>query len=313
MKTNLLYTLVGIVLGIFGFAVARQLQLGTLGSGTTITPNRLEQSTDLDQLKRQLELSQNRVRKLETLIGAASIANDKLNRIDRNDKNPNRIENLQELIDQAKPFIRALLEPEIEKALASGEFQGVGQFMRFADELGLSDTQRVALNDQFKALSRQRTEEFLEKLRDNETSLFGLMKESSEWENSLSPDIDAIYQENLSPEQFAQYEEKRLVEQTQRVADKADAQLDMLNNSIKDLSSSQQDQIYSIMARRSPYYKEEMEIQTESGPSPNQSPIESAEAMNTEIENVILPHQRDAWIQYKRRQDLLSGITGWAN
>jgi len=163
MKSNLLYTVVGIVLGIFGLTVFQQFNLGTLTNRDETTPNRLEQSTDLAQLKRQLELSQNRVRKLETLIGAATMANNQLNRVDYNDENPNRIEDLEELIDRAKPLIRALLEPEIEKALADGEFQGVGQFVRFADELGLSDSQRAALRDRFEEFSRQRTEEFLER------------------------------------------------------------------------------------------------------------------------------------------------------
>jgi hypothetical protein len=313
MKTNLLYTVVGIVLGIFGLTVIQQLNLGTLGDGPEYTPNRLEQSTDMAQLKRQLDLSQKRVRKLEALIGAATMANDQLNTMDHRKENPNRIENLQQLVDRAKPLIRALMEPEIEKALADGEFGNVGQFMRFADELGLSDSQKAALHEEFRALSRQKTEDFIEKLRDNETSLFGLMKESAQWENSLSPEIDAIYKEQLSETQYAQYEEKRLVERTQRVGDRADAQLDQLNNRIKDLTGAQQDQIYTIMARRSPYYQEGMEIQTESGSTQGRPRIESSEEMNTEIEKVILPHQRDEWIKYKRQQALLSGITSWTD
>ncbi len=314
MKTNILYTFIGIALGIFGLTVFQQLNLGSFGgSGQTSSPNRLEQTTNMDRLKRQLELSQNRVRKLETLIGAATLANDQLNSLDRQKENPNRIENLQELIDRAKPLILALMEPEIEKALASGEFGSVDRFMKFADELGLSNSQKSALQEEFKELSRQKTEEFLEKLRDDETSLFGLMKESAEWDNSLSPEIDAIYENQLSADQYTAYEEKRFLQRTQHVADNADAQLDTLNNRIEDLTETQQDQIYTIMARRSSAYDEKMEIQTESGSTRNQPPLESDEAMNAEIEKIILPHQRDEWVKYKRQQSLLSGITRWAD
>lgn len=309
MKNNLLYVLAGIAVGVFGYTLFTQLTLGSLGGSRDATPNRLAQSEDMQQLKRQLELSQKRVTQLESLIGAASLANDRINRISgRKDEDINKVANLKGLIDGAKPFLRELILPELEEAMANGDYRDVGRFMQWADELELSNSQRVDLQQRFQELSRQNADKILEQIKDDETSMFSIFKQMEDYDASMAPEIDAIYQAELNPEQFTQYQEKQFSKRTQTVSDQADSKLDSLNRQVKDLTDTQQDQIYSLMARKSPFYSADMEIEIAGQAAASREPITSDEELNDEISNVILPHQRDDWKKYQRRQKLLSGL-----
>ncbi|MEM6883945.1 MAG: hypothetical protein AAF571_02860 [Verrucomicrobiota bacterium] len=309
MKQNLLYVLAGIAIGVFGYTLFTQLTLGSLGGGRVATTNRLEENSDVEKLQRQLELSQKRVTQLESLIGAATLANDRINSISqRKEEDINRIANLKGLIDSAKPFLRELILPELEEAMANGDYKDVASFMEWADELELSNSQRASLQKRFEELSRQNAEELLEQIKDDETSMFSIFKQMENYEADIGPEIDAIYQSELDSEQFLKYQEKQFEKRTQQVADQADSRLDGLNRQITDLSESQQDQIFALMARRSPYYASNMEIEVESSSVSNGEPIADDDALFQRIDQVILPHQRDDWKKYQRRQKLLSGL-----
>ncbi len=309
MKNNLLYVLAGVAIGVFGYTLFNQLVLGSLGGYREATPTRLDQSNDMVQLRRQLDMSQKRVTQLESLIGAASLANDRINRASRNkDQDVEKISNLKDLIDGAKPFLRELILPELEEAMDSGEFRSVATFMQWADELELSSGQRTKLQQQFEALSRQQAETVIDQIKDDETSMFSIFKQMDEYDLKMAPEIDAIYQSELNAEQFTKYQAKRFEQRTERVSDQADAKLNRLSNEVKDLTESQQDQIYALMARRSPYYSSDMEIEIKGQTTPVRDPIASDVELNDAISDVILPHQRDSWKKYQRRQTLLSGL-----
>lgn len=309
MKQNILYILAGVAIGVFGYTLFTQFTLGSLGGSRTATPNRLEQSNDIQQLKRQLELSQKRVTQLESLIGAASLANDRINRISkRKGEEIDKVANLKGLIDGAKPFLRELILPELEEAMANGDYKDVVTFMEWADELDLNNSQRTNLQDRFEELSRQNADQLLEQIKDDETSMFSIFRQMEDYDANMGPEIDAIYQAELDSEQFLKYQEKQFDKRSQTVSDQADSRLDGLNRQVKDLSEDQQDQIYTLMARKSPYYSPEMEIEIEGGAVNSREPIASDDELYGEIDNIILPHQRDEWKKYQRRQKLLSGL-----
>ncbi|MEM6600433.1 MAG: hypothetical protein AAF649_03510 [Verrucomicrobiota bacterium] len=309
MKQNLLYILAGAAIGVFGYTLLAQLTLGSLGGSREATPNRLEQSSDMQQLKRQLELSQKRVTQLESLIGAASLANDRINQISkRNDEEIHKISNLKGLIDSAKPLLRELILPELEEAMANGDYEDVATFMQWADELDLSNSQRFNLKRQFEELSRRNADKLLEQIKDDETSMFAIFQGMEDYEANIGPEVDAIYQSELDSDQFLKYQTKQFEKRAQLVSDQADSRLDSLNRQVTDLSAEQQDQIYTIMARKSPYYTPQMEIEMEGNAVAGLPQISSDEEMYSEIGQVILPHQRDDWKKYQRRQKLLSGL-----
>ncbi|WOO40887.1 hypothetical protein [Rubellicoccus peritrichatus] len=310
MKSNPFYLVAGIGIGIFAYAIFAQI--GRQEQEAPMVYSEVLDTTDVGKLKQRLEASQQRVERLESMMAVATMTESRLQQIQNPDGNPDdEITNFATLIDKAKPVLRELILPEIEANIANGDWDTFRQFDRWQDTLNLRPEQQERIQQQLDELSRQRAEWFVDRLKDDQTSMFSLFQETAKYENSGDPEVDAIFAANLDPNQLEVYNDERFTEDMQRVENQAANRLDQVVRFVPDLSESQQDEIYSIMARSSDGYRPEMQISIDdSQVQGNAFPL-TKEQRSEEIEQILLPHQRGDWEAYQKREKLLSGLGDW--
>lgn len=211
------------------------------------------------------------------------------------------------LIDRSKPLLRALILPELEKSMANGDFGGDFELNFWSDLLALDSNQRALLKRELDALARARSEQFIDQLKNDETSMFTLFNQMSDFENIVDPQVDAIYANHLDFNQLGQYEEKRLEQRAKKVDAEAANALDRITYHIPDLNETQQDAIYVALSRSAKAYTPEMQIATGESVANDNSPLDS-EQRTAVIEQILQPHQRSDWKTYRSREELLSGV-----
>lgn len=265
-------------------------------------------SDDVTELQARLTASQKRVARLESMISMATAAENKLQQIkDQENADENKIDDLATLIDRSKPLLRKLILPELEKSMADGDFGGDFELSFWSDLLELDSNQQTLLQRKLDALARERSETFIEQLKDDETSMFSIFNQMSDFDNVVDPEVDAVYANHLNPEQLKSYEDKRLEQRAQRVDAEAANTLDRISYHIPDLNEQQQDEIYVVLSRSSKAYTPEMQIATGDKVSNDNNPLNS-EQRTAAIEQILQPHQRSDWKTYRSREELLSGI-----
>jgi hypothetical protein len=306
-RVNPMLFIAGVGVGIFTYAIF-QFSGPSSDSSPQVTLNSVLATDDVAELKARLSASQQRVSRLESMISMATVAENKLQEIkDPENAAENQISDMATLIDRSKPLLRALILPGLEKSMAAGEFRGVSELSFWSEMLDLNSNQQALLKRELDALARQRSEQFMEQLKDDETSMFSLFNQMSEFENIGDPQVDAIYANQLSPDQLEQYEGKRLEQRATRVDAEAANSLDRINYHIPDLNETQQDQIYVVLSRSSKAYTPEMQIATGDSVNNDSSPLNEAQR-SAAIEQVLQPHQKSDWNTYRNREELLSGV-----
>lgn len=310
MKSNPFYLTAGIGIGIFAYAIFAQL--GHDDQEPVVLRSSVLETSDVDKLKQRLEASQKRVERLESMMAVATMTESRLQQIQNPDADPeDEITNFASLIDKAKPVLRELILPEVEADLANGDWRAFRDFERWNGLLDLRPEQQEQIQQRLDQLSRQRAEWFINGLKDDQTSMFSLFKESARFENEGDPEVDAIFEQNLDPDQLSIYQEERFNEDMQRVENDAANRLDQVVRYVPDLSEAQQDEIYSIMARSSSAYQPEMEIAIGDSQVQNNTFALTDEQRDEAVEQVLLPQQRGDWEAYQKRQRLLSGLGDW--
>ncbi|MEO0795266.1 MAG: hypothetical protein AAFX93_08900 [Verrucomicrobiota bacterium] len=306
MKANPLLLIAGIGIGLFGHAF-----FSNIGESDPVPVEPISsilETDDLSELKARLAASQRRVSRLESMLSAATMAENRLQQIkDPDNTDTNQIGNIADLIDRSKPVLRALILPEIERSIANNEWGDDFELNYWADTLELSPDQRSRLRGELDALARARAEIFMDQLKDDQTSMFSLFQQMSDYENIGDPKVDSIYAKHLDPDQREQYDQHQFDERMERVDSEAANRLDMIGYHIPDLSETQQDQIYTALARSSRAYTPEMQIAAGDNVSPEYGPL-TGEERDLAIEQILLPHQQSDWAVYRNRQEILSGI-----
>lgn len=295
----------GIGVGIFAYSMFSQ------SSGST--SQQVEQSgvlatNDLSELKARLAASQKRVSRLESMLSMATVAENKFQKIkDPENASENQITDLASLIDRSKPIFRGLILPELEKSMANGDLAEDFELSFWSETLDLNPDQEALLKRELDVLANQRAEEFIDQLKDDETSMFSLFNQMADLENIEDPEVDAIYANHLDSEQLEQYEHERLEQRVQKVDTEAANALDRINSTIPDLNEQQQDQIYVVLSRSSKAYTPDMQIATGDHVSSDNSALDQ-EQRSAAIESILEPHQQSDWATYRNREKLLSGI-----
>lgn len=308
-RLNPMLFVAGIGVGVFAYSMF-------LASGESDMNRASEQAAlnsvlatdDVSELKARLAASQKRVSRLESMISMATVAENKLQQIkDPENADENKISDLATLIDRSKPLLRQLILPELEKSMADGDFGGDFELSFWSDLLELDSNQQTLLQRELDALARERSEMFIDQLKDDETSMFALFNQMSDFENIADPEVDAIYANHLDPDQLESYEDERLGQRVEKVDAEAANGLDRINYHIPDLDEKQQDEIYVVLSRSSKAYTPEMQIATGDDVSGDNTPLDS-EQRTAAIEQILQPHQRSDWATYRNREALLSGI-----
>ncbi len=309
MKSNFMYMLAGIAIGVFVYTV-----VGQVGGEVSLeqSSHSLNDSEDMEQLKRQLEMSQKRVSRVESMLAAATVADNQISKLRGENQDEGAVKTFANLIDKSKPVLRELMLPELEKNMASGNWREFRKLDKWSKELDFSEKQKRKIRKKLDHLARERADHFIEALKDDQTSMFSMFEEMSQFEKKGDVEIDKIFKEEVDEEQYGLYEEQRFNESIQHVQDEADSRLDMLNRQVPNLTVQQQDEIYTILARNSTRYSSDMQIAVgEDISDVVNNPILTSEERNSAIDEVIQPHQRQEWEVYKKRESLLSGLNFW--
>ncbi len=304
-----MYMLAGIAIGVFVYTV-----VGQVGGEVSLeqSSHSLNDSEDMEQLKRQLEMSQKRVSRVESMLAAATVADNQISKLRGENQDEGAVKTFANLIDKSKPVLRELMLPELEKNMASGNWREFRKLDKWSKELDFSEKQKRKIRKKLDHLARERADHFIEALKDDQTSMFSMFEEMSQFEKKGDVEIDKIFKEEVDEEQYGLYEEQRFNESIQHVQDEADSRLDMLNRQVPNLTVQQQDEIYTILARNSTRYSSDMQIAVgEDISDVVNNPILTSEERNSAIDEVIQPHQRQEWEVYKKRESLLSGLNFW--
>lgn len=308
-RLNPMLFVAGIGVGVFVYSMfLASRESGTNSAFDQAALNSVLDTDDVSELRARLAASQQRVTRLESMISMATAAENKLQQIkDPENADQNQISDLATLIDRSKPLLRQLILPELEKSMADGDFGGDFELSFWSDLLDLNSNQQALLQRELDALARERSEKFIDQLKDDETSMFALFNQMSEFENIADPEVDAIYANHLDPEQLGQYEDERLEQRAKKVDAEAANGLDRITYHIPDLDEQQQDEIYVVLSRSSKAYTPEMQIATGDDVSGDNSPLDS-EQRSSAIEQILQPHQKSDWATYRNREALLSGL-----
>lgn len=200
-------------------------------------------------------------------------------------------------------FAKLLNSPEARKlmkgfagAMSRGADQMIAAELETQKEkLGLTDDQTESIKGKLVAMIKEETERFKSELDDDSRSFSEIMEAQGDFWQNNEPDIDALFKEELSNEQYALYQREQLVEKTERVQRRATSELGQLNRTLK-LSDEQADQVFGILVQQSSDYDESMAIEGITATLPE---VANAEGVSKEdaIRSVLNPEQAETYNQ----------------
>lgn len=303
-NVNVLVLIAGIGIGIFAHAMLRPPERFVAAAAAEQEAGWTVEGNDPDILKAQLELMAADNRALRADLNSAR--RYRSTRAVKELARSKGAKNASELIDYSKPIFRELILPELRANREQAIRDGVQKALKDrAERLNLSDEQLRLLEERLGYQQAAKLDELEKVLNDDESSLTEYFQKQWEQERGGDPKVDDIFLGVLDQEQQETYTEIRLEENAEQVTRDADRQLANLNN-IVELDEDQQDAIFPVFARNSPGYREEMQF--EGVDVTDTTAISEDTARDEAIQSVLRPDQMDAWNDYKRRQEILSGF-----
>ncbi|MES2709030.1 MAG: hypothetical protein V4726_20710 [Verrucomicrobiota bacterium] len=174
---------------------------------------------------------------------------------------------------------------------------------RIQNEYALGDLSRkyhlsTAQQDSLRAWQAAKTEEriaAMRRLNESENSTFEDMVRS---ERKIRPDdgLDAFMESTLTGTDLANFKNDRLQQRVERVQAEAEQRVSRLNGIVQ-LDDTQQDQVFSLMARSSPDFDPGMKFEGLGGDT-TQLPV--GQSRDEAIMQVLRPDQR---VQYEQQRE----------
>ena len=130
----------------------------------------------------------------------------------------------------------------------------------YTDKLGLSEAQVASLKTRLSAQMNEQMEEFNKKLDNEDMSMQEIMMQQREVMMGQEDVMAEILKEELTPEQYEDFEREQLVEKTERVQRDSDRELARLDRDL-DLTEAQEDQVFGILVQTNSDYDESMGIE----------------------------------------------------
>ncbi len=200
------------------------------------------------------------------------------------------------VFQHAKPVLRDLtpLFDAMRRKEQRREFDRIAAHMGEAYQL--NEAQRTALKNWLGERAAQDAERFNTMAFADNTTLEDLAKAS----RYQRPDkaLDEFMDHTLTGPALQRYDGDRLRERAQSVENAANNRVNRLN-SVVELDSSQQDRVFSIMARSSPDFDPSMKLD---GISPSSTSISPGQDREQAILNVLRPDQRQRYEAYRQKQ-----------
>ncbi|MEC7857075.1 MAG: hypothetical protein VYA96_04940, partial [Verrucomicrobiota bacterium] len=231
------------------------------------------QSDDKNQKTASTEPSQKKVpQKTNDLTNSSktNIANGLSNSPKTTKPKIVEIENNDEDEEPAGPeeaFAKLLNSPEarsLMKGFAGAMSRGADRMIAAEmesqkEKLDLTDAQVDSIKEKMVTIIQDETKRFQSDLDDDNRSFAEIMQSQGDFWEKNEPKINALLKEELTDEQFANYERNELVEKTEGIQRRANWELERMNS--LDLSEEQEDQIFGILVQKSSQFDEAMEIE----------------------------------------------------
>jgi hypothetical protein len=169
-----------------------------------------------------------------------------------------------------------------------------GMVNRYKDSLGLSDDQVSSITKRLAESAKKQQAAFAEGLDNENKTVEELMREQGGGWQGQQEEMAAILKEELTEDQYAQYEREQLVQQAQRVERQSQRELDRLNSKLE-LTETQQDQVFDSLVRTSPGYDASMQIEGVGATTQDAGSVDGAAdqeaARQAAIRAVLTPEQ----------------------
>ena len=130
----------------------------------------------------------------------------------------------------------------------------------YTEKLDLSDDQVARLKERFTEYMNKEMEAFEAEIGNENMNFQEIMQKRGEMRGAQEEAMLEIVKEELTEEQFADFEREQLVEKTQRVQQDSDRELRRLDNDLN-LTESQEDAVFGILVQTNSEYDDSMEIE----------------------------------------------------
>lgn len=197
----------------------------------------------------------------------------------------------------SQPLMRDLA-PLFDRMRVRGEKQQIERMSgEIARKYHLTATQQDALQNWFTAKSEENAKRWSDMISQDGTRLTDVMKTSQQIR--MDDGLDEFMARTLTGEKLTSFQTERMSQRTERVQQFADARTQRLDQIVK-LDDAQRDQVFGIMARKSPDFDPAMSLEGGVGEISAAPAGESRQALLS----VLRPDQRATFeAEQQRRRD----------
>ena len=168
-----------------------------------------------------------------------------------------------------------------------------GEIEKYTTKLDLSEAQAASIKKRMVSMVQENTKQFQAALDDQTKTTQEIMESQGDFWRQNEANIEEMLQEELSEDQFAQFQTEQLIERTERVQRSADRELAAIDKKLE-LDESQEDQVFAILVRESPEFDESMAIE---GVESTLPPAATADDVSKDdaIRSVLNPEQVETY------------------
>ena len=184
------------------------------------------------------------------------------------------------------------------KRFAGAMTRGADRFIEgavddYTEKLNLTDAQAGSIKAKMASLMEESSKKFQGELDDDSRSIQEIMETQGDFWRNNEEEIEGILKEELSAEQFEQFEREQLEEDTERVQGRANWELGRLDQALE-LTEAQEDQVFGILVRQSDDYDEAMAIEGIATDLPAAALAEDVTKEDA-IRSVLTPEQTETY------------------
>jgi Spy/CpxP family protein refolding chaperone len=191
------------------------------------------------------------------------------------------------------PQARSLMK-QMAGAMTRGADRMIeGAVNEYGEKLNLTEAQSASIKAKMASLMEESSKKFQSELDDDSRSMREIMESQGDFWRNNEEDIEGILKEELSAEQFEQFERLQLEEDTENIQRRANWELGAIDRAL-DLSEAQEDQVFGILVRQSDDYDASMAIE---GIETDLPPAAIADDVSKEdaIRSVLTPEQTETY------------------
>lgn len=283
------------------------LILGLLigGVGTTLFQRSLPPAAGTDEnkiaeLERTVSRDRLRIAALEATEANAAARLEKLAASGRRsiiqDLKEGRAVDLNDLFNTAKPFLHEF-SPLMDRMRVRDQKRRLQHLVAdLTRKFGLNESQQAGLKKRLEDEAAQQAGRMREVTGRADSTLVDYAKATREIDPQAG--VDAYMEQTLQGDALARYKSERLAERVNRVQYEAERRVEQLNGIVA-LDDTQQDQVFSLMARGSPDFDPSMQFE---GLGDDRAVLAPGQSRDDAILAVLRPDQRDAYEAHRARQ-----------